>query len=216
MCKLKSYLLVFLCFLGTINGRLCAAPRIEIKPTADALCTANPFISFMIDFEDDGSFGTGNRYIFEFSVDGIDWNSFYSTGSVNWGYTQRPTNLQEGWYRVSAARLGEEEQPDKWSIRLVEERFPDGIVSRGENYACILTPVLTEQDLSRDLTDDLFETYGIGREDLDHVRIMESEEMMRFILLRSRSAMSWISLSPLMWRMCWSPDMILPVLKCVS
>ena len=114
MCKLKSYLLVFLCFLGTINGRLCAAPRIEIKPTADALCTANPFISFMIDFEDDGSFGTGNRYIFEFSVDGIDWNSFYSTGSVNWGYTQRPTNLQEGWYRVSAARLGEEEQPDKW------------------------------------------------------------------------------------------------------
>ena len=114
MCKLKSYLLVFLCFWGTINGRLCAAPRIEIKPTADALCTANPFISFMIDFEDDGSFGTGNRYIFEFSVDGIDWNSFYSTGSVNWGYTQRPTNLQEGWYRVSAARLGEEEQPDKW------------------------------------------------------------------------------------------------------
>ena len=114
MCKLKSYLLVFLCFLGTINGRLCASPRIELKPTADALCTANPFISFMIDFEDDGSFGTGNKYIFEFSVDGIDWNSFYSTGSVNWGYTQRPTNLQEGWYRVSAARLGEEEQPDKW------------------------------------------------------------------------------------------------------
>lgn len=65
----------------------------------------------------------------------------------------------------------------KECIRLVEERIPDGIVSRGENYACILTPVLTEQDLSRDLTDDLFETYGIGREELDHVRIMESEEM---------------------------------------
>ena len=97
-----------------MNGRLCAAPRLEIKPTADALCTSNPFISFLIDFEDDGSFGTGNRYIFEFSVDGANWTQIGRTSDANYGYAQRPTNLQEGWYRVSAARLGEEDQPDKW------------------------------------------------------------------------------------------------------
>ena len=97
-----------------MNGRLCAAPRLEIKPTADALCTSNPFISFLIDFEDDGSFGTGNRYIFEFSVDGTNWTRIGMTNDATYGYSQRPTNLQEGWYRLSAARLGEEDQPDKW------------------------------------------------------------------------------------------------------
>ena len=114
MCKFKFHILVFLCIWGTIYSRLSAEPRLVIKPTADALCTANPFISFMIDFEDDGSFGTGNMYIFEFSVDGANWTQIGRTSDANYGYTQRPTNLQEGWYRLSAARLGEESQPDLW------------------------------------------------------------------------------------------------------
>ena len=114
MCKLKFHILAFLCFWGTIYSRLSAESRIAISPSADALCTSNPFVSFLIDFEDDGSFGTGNMYIFEFSEDGVNWTRIGRTSSANWGYTQRPTNLQEGWYRVSAARLGEEDQPDKW------------------------------------------------------------------------------------------------------
>ena len=114
MCKLKFHILAFLCFWGAIYSRLSAESRIAISPSADALCTSNPFVSFLIDFEDDGSFGTGNMYIFEFSEDGVNWTRIGRTSSANWGYTQRPTNLQEGWYRVSAARLGEEDQPDKW------------------------------------------------------------------------------------------------------
>ena len=114
MCKLKFHILAFLCFWGAIYSILCAAPYVSLAPSADALCTSNPFVSFLIDFEDDGSFGTGNMYIFEFSEDGVNWTRIGRTSSANWGYTQRPTNLQEGWYRVSAARLGEEDQPDKW------------------------------------------------------------------------------------------------------
>lgn len=114
MCKLKFHILVFLCIGGAICNPLYAEPYISIQPTADALCSANPFISFLIGFEDDGSFGTGNTYIFEYSSDGVAWTRLSSTNSATWGYTQRPVNLPEGWYRVSAARIGEADQPDRW------------------------------------------------------------------------------------------------------
>ena len=114
MCKFKFHILVFLCISGALTGILRAEPSIVLKTSADALCTANPFIQFIIDFEDDGSFGTSNLYILEFSEDGVNWSQIYRTNSLYWGYTQRPTNLQEGWYRYSVARLDEVDQLDKW------------------------------------------------------------------------------------------------------
>ena len=114
MCKFKFHILVFLCILGALTGILRAEPSIVLKTSADALCTANPFIQFIIDFEDDGSFGTSNLYILEFSEDGVNWSQIYRTNSLTWGYTQRPTNLQEGWYRYSVARSDEVDQLDKW------------------------------------------------------------------------------------------------------
>ena len=114
MCKFKFHILVFLCILGALTGILRAEPSIVLKTSADALCTANPFIQFIIDFEDDGSFGTSNLYILEFSEDGVNWSQIYRTNSLYWGYTQRPTNLQEGWYRYSVARSDEVDQLDKW------------------------------------------------------------------------------------------------------
>ncbi len=114
MCKFKFHILVFLCISGALTGILCAEPSIVLKTSADALCTANPFIQFIIDFEDDGSFGTSNLYILEFSEDGVNWSQIYRTNSLTWGYTQRPTNLQEGWYRYSVARSDEVDQQDKW------------------------------------------------------------------------------------------------------
>ena len=114
MCKFKFHILVFLCISGALTGILRAEPSIVLKTSADALCTANPFIQFIIDFEDDGSFGTSNLYILEFSEDGVNWSQIYRTNSLNWGYTQRPTNLQEGWYRHSVARSDEVDQLDKW------------------------------------------------------------------------------------------------------
>ena len=114
MCKFKFHILVFLCISGALTGILRAEPSIVLKTSADALCTANPFIQFIIDFEDDGSFGTSNLYILEFSEDGVNWSQIYRTNSLTWGYTQRPTNLQEGWYRYSVARSDEVDQQDKW------------------------------------------------------------------------------------------------------
>ena len=114
MCKFKFHILVFLCISGALTGILRAEPSIVLKTSADALCTANPFIQFIIDFEDDGSFGTSNLYILEFSEDGVNWSQIYRTNSLTWGYTQRPTNLQEGWYRYSVARSDEVDQLDKW------------------------------------------------------------------------------------------------------
>ena len=114
MCKFKFHILVFLCISGALTGILRAEPSIVLKTSADALCTANPFIQFIIDFEDDGSFGTSNLYILEFSEDGVNWSQIYRTNSLYWGYTQRPTNLQEGWYRYSVARSDEVDQLDKW------------------------------------------------------------------------------------------------------
>ena len=114
MCKFKFHILVFLCISGALTGILRAEPSIVLKTSADALCTANPFIQFIIDFEDDGSFGNSNLYILEFSEDGVSWSQIYRTNSLYWGYTQRPTNLQEGWYRYSVARSDEVDQQDKW------------------------------------------------------------------------------------------------------
>ena len=116
MCKFKCHILVFLIILGTISGTMNAEPTIAIVPTADALCTSNPFISFLIDFQDDGSFGTTNSYIFEYSEDGVNWTRFITTNRRAYGYSQRPKNLKEGWYRVSAARQTEVDQPDKWLV----------------------------------------------------------------------------------------------------
>ena len=65
MCKLKSNILVFLCILGAIYGILYAESTVVLRPTADALCTSNPFITFTQDFTDDGYFGTSHRFMYE-------------------------------------------------------------------------------------------------------------------------------------------------------
>jgi len=116
MCKLKSNILSFLCILGALDGFLHAESSIMLQTSADAICTANPFITFKPDFTDDGYFGNSLRFIYEYSADGQSWSSFF-TGNSNstiYGYTQRPAVFQEGWYRVSVARADELEMPDRW------------------------------------------------------------------------------------------------------
>ena len=115
MCKFKSNILVFLCILGVLDGFLYAESSIVLIPSADALCTANPFITFRPDFTDYGYFGDSKRFFYEFSADGISWTTFYTLNN-NYGYTQRPANFQEGWYRVSVARTDEEYMPEKWLV----------------------------------------------------------------------------------------------------
>lgn len=117
MCKLKFHILAFLCFWGTICSILCAAPFVSFAPSADALCTANPFITLSQDFTDDGYFGNSHRFMYEYSADGLSWSRLpYSHTGVTYGYTQRPTNLQEGWYRVLVAREDELEMPERWLV----------------------------------------------------------------------------------------------------
>ena len=117
MCKLKSNILVFLCILGTMHGSLYANSYVILQPTADALCTDNPFITFSQEFIDDGYFGDSHRFMYEYSADGITWTRLaYTHKTPTWGYTQRPTNLQEGWYRVLVAREDELGMPDRWIV----------------------------------------------------------------------------------------------------
>lgn len=114
MCKLKSNILSFLCILGALDGFLHAESSIMLQTSADAICTANPFITFKPDFTDDGYFGNSLRFIYEYSADGQSWSSFFIGNSTIYDYTQRPAVFQEGWYRVSVARADELEMPDRW------------------------------------------------------------------------------------------------------
>ena len=115
MCKFKSNILAFLCILGVLHGHLYAVSTVVLQPTADALCTANPFITFFQDLNDDGYFGDSHRFMYEYSADGMSWTRIqYAHNSLTWGYTQRPKNLQEGWYRVLVARLDELDMPERW------------------------------------------------------------------------------------------------------
>ena len=115
MCKFKVNILAFLCILSATNGILHAESTIVFLPSADALCTSNPFISFSQEFVDDGYFGDSHRFMYEYSEDGSSWTRIaYTHTSPTWGYTQRPTNLQEGWYRVVVAREDEMEMPERW------------------------------------------------------------------------------------------------------
>jgi hypothetical protein len=115
MCKFKVNILAFLCILSATNGILRAESTIVFLPSADALCTSNPFISFSQDFVDDGYFGDSHRFMYEHSEDGLSWTRIaYTHNSPTWGYTQRPTNLPEGWYRVVVAREDEMEMPERW------------------------------------------------------------------------------------------------------
>ena len=115
MCKFKITIFVFLCILCASHGSMYGESTLVIRPSAEAICTANPFISFFHDFTDDGYFGDSHRFMLEYSADGISWTRFPSTTrSLTWGYTQRTANLQEGWYRVAVAREDEMELPDKW------------------------------------------------------------------------------------------------------
>lgn len=117
MCKLKTNILVFLCILCAFYGNMYGVSSIVIRPSAEALCTANPFITFFHDFTDDGYFGDSHRFMLEYSTDRTSWTRFPSTTrSLTWGYTQRTTNLKEGWYRVAVAREDEMEMPDKWVV----------------------------------------------------------------------------------------------------
>jgi hypothetical protein len=117
MCKFKFNILAFLCILGASKGILHAESTVVLRPTADALCTANPFITFFHDFTDDGYFGDSHRFMCEFSEDGSSWTRIsYHTTSPIWGYTQRPTNLKEGWYRALVAREDELEMPERWVV----------------------------------------------------------------------------------------------------
>lgn len=117
MCKFKSNILAFLCILCTSNGILRAQSTIVFRPSADALCTDNPFITFSQDFVDDGYFGDSHRFMYEYSADGVSWTRIQDTHtSPTWGYTQRPTNLQEGWYRVLVSREDELDMPERWIV----------------------------------------------------------------------------------------------------
>ena len=117
MCKFKSNILVFLCISGTINGILHAESTVVLRPSADALCTSNPFITFSQDFVDDGYFGDSHIFMYEYSADGTSWNRIqYTHDSPTWGYNQRPTNLEEGWYRVWVSRADELEMPERWIV----------------------------------------------------------------------------------------------------
>ena len=117
MCKLNSKILAFLCILSAIHGILHAESSVVLRPSADALCTSNPFISFTQDFVDDGYFADSHRFIYEYSTDSVVWNRIqYTHTSPTWGYTQRPTNLPEGWYRVLVAREDEMETPERWLV----------------------------------------------------------------------------------------------------
>lgn len=117
MCKLKSNILAFLCFFGAINGFLHAESSVVLQPSADALCTANPFITFSQEFTDDGYFGDSHLFMYEYSSDGLSWSRIpFTHKSPTWGYSQRPVNLAEGWYRVLVAREDELEMPDKWIV----------------------------------------------------------------------------------------------------
>ena len=116
MCKLKSNIIVFLCFLGAIEGYLYAESSIALQTSADAICTANPFITFKPEFSDDGYFGNSLRFIYAYSADGQSWSTFFTGNSISYGYTQRPAVFQEGWYRVSVAREDEMDIPDRWLV----------------------------------------------------------------------------------------------------
>ena len=114
MCKLKSNIVSVLCILGTMSGILRAESSIVLQTSADAICTANPFINFKPEFTDDGSFGNSPRFIYAYSADGQSWSTFYIGTWKYGGYTQRPAVFQEGWYRVSVAREDELEMPERW------------------------------------------------------------------------------------------------------
>lgn len=114
MCKFKSNILAFLCILGAIDGYLYAESSIVLQTSADAICTANPFINFKPEFTDDGYFGNSLRFIYAYSADGQSWSTFFTGNSTIYGYTQRPAVFQEGWYRVSVARADELEMPERW------------------------------------------------------------------------------------------------------
>lgn len=117
MCKFNVHILAILCILGAFSGILHAESTVVLRPSADALCTANPFITFSQDFTDDGYFGDSHRFMYEYSANGITWTRLaYTHKSPTWGYTQRPTNLEEGWYRVLVAREDELDKPDRWIV----------------------------------------------------------------------------------------------------
>ena len=114
MCKLKSNILAFLCILGALDGFLYAESSIVLRTSADAICTANPFITFKPEFTDDGYFGNSLRFMYAYSADGQSWSTFFTGNSTLYGYTQRPAVFQEGWYRVSVSRADEVELPERW------------------------------------------------------------------------------------------------------
>ena len=115
MCKFKVNILAFLCILSATNGILRAESTVVLKTSADALCTANPFVTFSPEFVDDGYFGDSHIFMYEHSGDGSSWTRIQSTHKSPKGcYTQRPTNLEEGWYRVLVAREDELDFPERW------------------------------------------------------------------------------------------------------
>ena len=94
-----------------------AESTVVLQTSAAALCTANPFITITQDFTDDGYFGNSHRFMYEYSEDGLSWTRIaYTHKDPRWGYTQRPTNLKEGCYRVLVAREDELEMPERWLV----------------------------------------------------------------------------------------------------
>ena len=113
--KIGLNIVLFILFLLPMQafGEDTPGLSISLETSADALCTANPFIMLRPVFQDDGSLGDTKTFMYEYSSDGNTWKTFYTATSA-WGYSQRPVNLKEGWYRVSVCRTGDEENPEKW------------------------------------------------------------------------------------------------------
>ena len=84
-----------------------------LRTSAEALCSTNPFFSFMPRYTDEEGIVESNRtFIYEYSeagpnaAEGTDlWETFYTT-TID--YTQWTSNLREGWYRVSMAPRAED------------------------------------------------------------------------------------------------------------
>lgn len=60
-------------------------------------------------------------------------------------------------------------------IRVIEQRLQDGMVRKAGSYINMLLPILMEKDLSKDLTDELFCTYGINILDFKELKSSTDE-----------------------------------------
>ena len=98
-----AFLLGVLCMIACpVRGQSVEAASVRLETSAEAICISNPFLSFIPRYTDDGTYGNSRRFLYEYSSDGTTWRTFATSGIH---YTQRPTNLWEGWYRVSMTRV---------------------------------------------------------------------------------------------------------------